>query len=113
MPPPREKERDPLALLRGHNPRGELSRTQAGVRGLFVNLGAARARSGQRQNLHRRVVVVEHLPLRYLADQLFVGRPDHFRRFPDNPPLRRPRQRHPQVPLQPCQPVEGNTASVL
>jgi hypothetical protein len=40
MPPPREKECDPLALLRGHNPRRELSRTQAGVRGLFVNLGA-------------------------------------------------------------------------
>jgi len=85
----------------------ELSRAQGRVRGLFVDLDGAGARSGQRQNLHGRVVVVEHLPLRRLTDQLFVSGPDQLRGFGDDLPLRRGRQRNPQVPLQPRQPVEG------
>ena len=43
--------------------------------------------------------------MRRLADQLFVSRPDHFRCFLDNPPLRRRWQQHPQVPLQPRSPT--------
>ena len=97
-----EEERDPAPLARGHDARGE----DPGA--LRAPSRAARQRPRLRQllpscseNLHRRVVVVQHLALRRLADQLLVGRLDHRGALLDDLPLRRGRQRNAQAFLQP------------
>ena len=60
----------------------------------------------QFQYPHAGVVVVQHLALRRLPDQLIPRRLDQLRGLLDNLPLRRRRQRDPQLAFQLFQPVE-------
>src|ERR1019366_7547478 len=105
--------RYPPPLPGGDNPRSEQPRALPRARWFFFPPGRVRAGPGQRQNLHRRIVVIEHLALRRLTDRLVEGRLDHRRRFRHDLPLRRRWQRNPQTRLQPRQPVERNATAIL
>ena len=89
-----EVQRDLPALAGGHDAAGEHAR--AFVRRLAL----------QPQHAHAGVVVVHHLALRRLPDQLIPRRFDQLRGFLDDLPLRRRRQRNPQLTFQLFQPVE-------
>ncbi len=99
-----KKQRNPAIVARGNHARRE----QAGaVRRLrFCDSLLERAFSHQGQDLDRRVVVVQHVPLGALPNQLLVGRRDLGKDGPQDIPLRRGWQRNPQIPLQPLQSVE-------
>ena len=68
---------------------------------------------GQRQDLHSGVVIIKDFSLRRLADQFVESGPNHFRRFRNDFPLCRDRQRNPQVLLQPFQTIKRYPAAVL
>ncbi len=65
------------------------------------------------QNPHARVVVVQQVALRRLADQLLPYRLQNRSRFRDQLPLRRRRQGNPKMAFEPLHPVKRNTAAVL
>lgn len=111
VPPPGEKQRYALPLPRGHNPGSEQPRALRRTRRWFFPLGGVGTGPRQRQNLHRRIVVVEHFALGCLADQLLESGPNHFGSFRDDFPLRRGRLRNSQTRLQPRQPVGANPRS--
>jgi hypothetical protein len=107
---PGEEEGDAVTLALGHDARGEDPRPLR----FLLPVGRLRFRLGhQLQDLRRRVVVVQKLPLRRLVDQLLMrghkqpgGPLDHF-------PLGRRRQWDAQVSLQLLDAVEGHPRPVL
>ena len=69
--------------------------------------------SHQLQDLNRRVVVVQNLPLSRLPDQLIKHRREALRHRLHHLPLGRGRQRDTQVPLQAFEAIERKSATVL
>ena len=69
--------------------------------------------SHQLQDLDRGVIVVQHLALRRLPDQLIERRSEARRHRLHDVPLGRGRQRDAQVPLQAIEAVERQSAAVL
>ena len=66
----------------------------------------------QFEDLHRGVVVVKHLALRRLADQLIVRREENTRSLLHKLPLGRSRKRNTEAPLELLEAVERQAASV-
>jgi hypothetical protein len=95
----------PLALSCGHDPGSEHPRS-------FIRVLFRAARSGQRQDLHARVVVIKYFSLCRLADQFIESGIYLYCGFRDNLPLRRTRQRNPKTRLQSLQLIERDAASV-
>src|SRR4030095_10118520 len=64
------------------------------------------------EDLHRRVVVVDHVALRSLADELLEGGDHELRGALDDVPLGRVGKRNPQVPLETLEGKEGPAPAV-
>ncbi len=69
--------------------------------------------SHQLQDLDRGVIVVQHVALGRLPDQLVEGRSEVGRDCRHDVPLGRGRQRNPQIPLQAFEAVERQSAAVF
>ena len=103
------------AILRSLSDRHDSRRERAGAfRGIagLSGLLALAPLADRLQDLRRGIVVVQHLALSRLPDQLLPGRFDHFRRFLHHLPLRRCRQRDPQALLQLLEPMERHPGPV-
>ena len=108
-----EEQCDPVPLMHRHDARGEY----AGTLPLTTAGSVFHARLRQRrslgalahqlQNLDCRIIVVQHIPLSGLPNQLMVSRLDLFGLGVDNVPLGRGRQGDAEIPLQALQAVEG------
>src|SRR5262249_51655654 len=66
----------------------------------------------QLQDLHRRVIVVEHVALRRFLDELRVHRGQLLRHLLHDVPLSRGRKWNPKVSLETLKPVERNAGPV-
>ena len=96
VPAAAEEQRDPVAVAQGDHARGEQTLALVGV-ALSIGIGQGllpAAFAHQFQDLDRRVVVVQHLPLRRLPDQLVKRRSEVRRHRLHDVPLRRGRQRN-------------------
>ncbi len=101
--PAGEEQRDPLPPSQRHDARREDTLAFR----FLVSVGFGLRLPGDTQDPHRRVVVVQHLALGRLPDQLLVDRLEHMGGLADDVPLGRGWQRNAQTPLQPLQSIEG------
>ena len=116
VPAAAEEQRDPVAVAQGDHARGVQAPCARRRRSVFRGTGQGllpAAFPHQLQDLDRGVIVVQHLPLRRLPDQLVERRSEARRDRLHDVPLGRGRQRDPQVPLQAFEAVERQSAAVL
>ncbi len=105
-----EEQGDVVAVAGGDDPRGE----HAGPRvGLLVGGGRAPLLGGEREHLHRGVVVVDDLALRRLPQELVPGGPELRQGVAHEFPLGGGGQRNPHRPLQDLDAMEREPTAVL
>jgi hypothetical protein len=113
VPAAAEEQRDLVAVAQSDHAGGVQAAAPVGV-----DRGAGQGRlpgsfSHQLEDLDRGVIVVQHVPLRRLPDQLRERRSEVQRDGLHDVPLGRGRQRDSQVPLQAFEAVERQSAAVL
>src|SRR5689334_3871948 len=101
----REEERNRAAFLGGDNAAGKDARAFRLV-SLVINV------TTEAQDWHGCVIVVQHVALCGLPDQLLEDRSNADRHHGYDFPLHGRRQRYPQTLFEAFQPVQGESASV-
>ncbi|HEY7309258.1 MAG TPA: hypothetical protein VH643_07885 [Gemmataceae bacterium] len=108
VPAAAEEQGYPPTVAQRHHPRGEQAAPFVGIGSFSLGTGHSllAAAPPQLQDLDRGVIVVQHLALGRLPEQLLEGGSQARRHRLHDVPLGRGRQRNPQMPLQAFQAIE-------